>query len=56
MEQVKTLFGFMSCLMVPLILLERIVDRDVILLMASRLAFMLATGALSLLLAYAYQQ
>ncbi|WP_286245460.1 protein-disulfide reductase DsbD [Pseudoalteromonas sp. MM1] len=37
MEQVKTLFGFIM-LVVPLILLERIVDADIILLMASVLA------------------
>ncbi|NMM41816.1 protein-disulfide reductase DsbD [Pseudoalteromonas arctica] len=37
MEQVKTLFGFIM-LVVPLILLERIVDADIILLMAGLLA------------------
>ncbi|TGE83036.1 protein-disulfide reductase DsbD [Pseudoalteromonas sp. KS88] len=37
MEQVKTLFGFIM-LVVPLILLERIVDFDIILLMAGLLA------------------
>ena len=37
MEQVKTLFGFIM-LVVPLILLERIVDAEVILLMAGMLA------------------
>lgn len=42
MEQVKTLFGFVM-LVVPLILLERIVDAELILLMAGVLA--LATAA-----------
>ena len=37
MEQVKTLFGFIM-LVVPLILLERIVDAEIILLMAGLLA------------------
>lgn len=41
MEQVKTLFGFIM-LVVPLILLERIVDADIILLMAGVLALVTA--------------